>query len=67
MAIPMKSDRLQYLAGFAEGLTGTARSKTPAEARYIGGLMVELVREVAQQSQLPDPIKRPGRVTINGD
>jgi hypothetical protein len=53
----MKSERLIYLAGFAEGLAGTAKTKTPEEARYIGHLMVELVREVAQSQRLPDPIR----------
>jgi hypothetical protein len=53
----MKSERLQYLAGFAEGLAGTNRVKSPAEARLIGAMMVELVREVAQSQRLPDPIK----------
>ena len=56
-ALPMKSERLIYLAGFAEGLAGTTRTKTPDEAQYIGHLMIELVREVAQSQRLPDPIR----------
>ena len=49
-------EQLSYLAGIADGLTGTGQSKTVEEARHIGKLMQDLVREVAQLSNVENPL-----------
>jgi hypothetical protein len=51
----MTTEELVFMAGFAEGLRGTVQTKTPIEARRIGEMMLELVREIARERNIELP------------